>query len=143
MTVDKALPIDVGQRIHDARKAADMSQETLAKAVRVNRSYLSLVENGRSSPTIEFLEKLAGGLHLRVEELLLGPQVFRYLSLSPKHGHLYRGLQELLSDSDQMILMNPTPEEIEILKTIQLHPDHDPTKRFFVDALLDLRRIRS
>lgn len=142
MSQNKALPLNAGQRLHDARKAADMSQEQLAKAVHVNRSYLSLVENGRSSPTIEFLEKVSGGLNLRVEELLLGPDVFRYLSLSPKHGFLYKGLQELLADDEQMLLMNPTKEEIEILKSIQLHPDHDPAKRFFVDALLDLRRTR-
>jgi transcriptional regulator with XRE-family HTH domain len=143
MTSSKDLPLDIGQRIYNARKAADMSQEALAKAVRVNRSYLSLVENGRSSPTIEFLEKLAVGLDLRVEELILGPEVFRYLSLSPRHGYLYRGLQELLADDEQMLLMNPTSEEIEILKSMQLHPDHDPTKRFFIDALLDLRRTRT
>lgn len=143
MSLNKALPIDVGQRIHDARKAADLSQETLAKAVKVNRSYLSLVENGRSSPTIEFLEKISGGLNLRVEELLLSPKVFRYVSLSPQHGYLYKGLQDLLADNEQLLLMNPTNEEIEILKSIQLHPDHDPTKKFFVDALLDLRRTRS
>ncbi len=142
MTQPKDLPLNVGQRIYNARKAADLSQETLAKAVRVNRSYLSLVENGRSSPTIEFLEKLAGGLNIRIEELLLGSEVFRYISLSPRHGFLYRGLQDFLADADQMLLMNPTSEEIEILKSIQLHPDHDPTKRFFVDALLDLRRTR-
>ncbi len=142
MSQNKALPLNVGQRLHEARKAADMSQDQLAKAVRVNRSYLSLVENGRSSPTIEFLEKVAGGLNLRVEELLLRSEVFRYLSISPKHGYLYKGLQDLLADDEQMLLMNPTNEEIEILKGIQLHPDHDPSKRFFVDALLDLRRTR-
>ena len=143
MVTNKTIPLDIGQRLHEARRAADMSQDTLSKAVRVNRSYISLVENGRSSPTIEFLEKVASGLNLRVEELILGPEAFRYLSLSPRHGYLYKGLVELLEDQEQMLLMNPSAEEVEILKAIQLHPDHSPTKRFFVDALLDLRRTRS
>lgn len=141
--MNKNTPLDIGQRLHEARRAADLSQDTLAREVRVNRSYLSLVENGRSSPTIEFLEKVAAGLNMRVEELILGSAAFRYLSLSERHGYVYRGLHELLEDQEQMLLMNPSPEEIEILKSIQLHPDHDPTKRFFVDALLDLRRTRA
>ncbi|MCL4304921.1 helix-turn-helix transcriptional regulator [bacterium] len=120
-----------------------MSQEALASLVHVNRSYLSLVENGRSSPTLEFLEKISSGLNLSIEELILGREAFRHITYTPEQGYVYRGLQEFLEDREQLLLMNPTESEIAALKAIRLHPDHDPTKRFFVDALLDLRRTRA
>ncbi|MCB9358242.1 MAG: helix-turn-helix transcriptional regulator [Calditrichaeota bacterium] len=134
--------LDVGALIRDARKEAGLSQEALAELVRVNRSYLSLVENGRSSPTFDFLEKVSSGLNMRVEELLLGREVFKHITYSPEEGYIYRGLKDFFEDREQMLLMNPSAEELVALKAIQLHPEHDPTKRFFVDALLDLRRTR-
>ena len=136
-------PLEIGARIREARKETGISQEALAALVRVNRSYLSLVENGRSSPTFDFLEKVASGLNLRVEELMLGKAAFHHITYSPEHGYVYRALQEFLDDREQTLLMNPSDEEIVALKAVRLHPAHEPTKRFFVDALLDLRRTRS
>lgn len=136
-------PINIGERIRDARKDADISQEALSSLVRVNRSYLSLVENGRSSPTLDFLEKIASGLNQRIEELILGKEAFRHITYTPEQGYVYTGLQDFLDDEEQQLLMNPSPDEVIALKAIRLHPKHDPTKRFFVDALLDLRRTRT
>ncbi|MBK6766330.1 MAG: helix-turn-helix transcriptional regulator [bacterium] len=142
MVQPRKHPINIGERIRDARKAADISQEALSGLVRVNRSYLSLVENGRSSPTLDFLEKISAGLNLRVEELILGKLAFEHITYTPEDGYVYSGLQDFLDDKEQRLLMNPSPDEILALKAIKLHPKHDPTKRFFIDALLDLRRTR-
>jgi transcriptional regulator with XRE-family HTH domain len=132
----------IGSRIHQARKIAGLSQEQLADRINVNRSYLSLVENGKSSPTFEFLEKVAEGLEIQVEDLVLGQQISGLVLVDPEQGPLYEGLGELLRDTEQMLLMNPTQEEIDILRSIRVDPHYRPSKRFFVEVLLDYRKTR-
>lgn len=132
----------IGERIRLARKNAGQSQESLADRIRVNRSYLSLVENGKSSPTFEFLEKIAGGLGVKVEDLVIGQEISSFVALDAADGPLYEGLLDLLQDREQMLLMNPSPEELAILKSIRLDTRYRPSKRFFVEALLDYRKAR-
>jgi transcriptional regulator with XRE-family HTH domain len=132
----------IGGRIHQARKSAGLSQEALAERIDVNRSYLSLVENGRSSPTFEFLEKIAKGLEINVEDLVLGHQISGLITMDADEGPMYDGLAELLRDSEQMLLMNPTPEELSILRNIRVDVRYRPSKRFFIEVLLDYRKSR-
>jgi len=132
----------IGERIRTARKKAGHSQETLADRIKVNRSYLSLVENGKSSPTFEFLQKVAGGLNIKVEDLVMGQEISGLISVDAAQGPMYEGLADLLNDNEQMLLMNPTPEEVSILKNIRVDSRYRPSKRFFVEALLDYRKNR-
>ena len=132
----------IGQRIREARRKAGLSQEALADKISVNRSYLSLVENGKSSPTFEFVEKIAKGIDLRVEDIILGEQG-RYLVYDAEdEAPMYDGLSELLQDHQQMILMNITDEEIAVMRTIRLNSRIRPSKAFFVQALLDFRKSK-
>jgi transcriptional regulator with XRE-family HTH domain len=132
----------IGERIREARKRAALSQEALADRIGVNRSYLSLVENGKSSPTFEFVEKIAGGMELRVEDIVLGERG-RYLVYdSEDESPMYEGLAELLQDESQVLLMNITDEEKEILRTIRLNSRIRPSKQFFIQALLDFRKSK-
>ena len=132
----------IGERIREARRRAGISQEGLSEKIRVNRSYLSLVENGKSSPTFDFLEKVASGLELKIEDLILGQDISKYFREVPERGFVYEGLAEFLEDKEQRLLMNPSEDEIEALQKIQIGVDYQPTKRFFVEALLDLRKSR-
>lgn len=132
----------IGERVRRARKIAGQSQESLADRIHVNRSYLSLVENGKSSPTFEFLEKVAAGLDIKVEDLVIGQEISSYVAIDAAEGPMYEGLLDLLRDREQMLLMNPSPEELEILKSIRLDSRYRPSKRFFVEALLDYRKAR-
>ena len=132
----------IGDRIRHARKSAGLSQEELAAKIRVNRSYLSLVENGKSSPTFEFMEKIASGIEIRVEDLAVGRGPGEPWPEEFDHDTTYEGLTELLGDSEQMLLMNPSPEEIRILRSIRMDPRYRPSKKFFVEALLDFRKNR-
>jgi transcriptional regulator with XRE-family HTH domain len=132
----------IGDRIRQARKNAGDSQETLADRIKVNRSYLSLVENGKSSPTFEFLEKVANGLKIKVEDLVLGQEITGLVTVDPEEGPLYEGLAELMRDGEQMLLMNPTAEELSVLKSIRVDSRYRPSKKFFVEVLLDYRKNR-
>jgi transcriptional regulator with XRE-family HTH domain len=132
----------IGELIRLARKKAGHSQETLADRIKVNRSYLSLVENGKSSPTYEFLEKIASGLDIKVEDLVLGQEISGLVNVDPAQGAMYEGLSDLLNDREQMLLMNPSPEEVAILRNIRVDSRYRPSKRFFIEALLDHRKNR-
>lgn len=132
----------IGDRIREARRRAEISQEGLSERIGVNRSYLSLVENGKSSPTFDFIEKVADGLELNIEDLVLGQDISQYFREVTDHGFVYEGLAQFLEDREQRLLMNPTEEEIKMLQRIRVGVDYQPSKRFFVEALLDLRKSR-
>ena len=132
----------IGERIREARKRKGLSQDELASKIDVNRSYLSLVENGKSSPTFDFLHKIASGLSLTEQDLVLGHEISGFVSVVAAHGPMYEGLADLLRDNEQMLMMNPTEDELAILKSIRVDPHFRPSKRFFVDALLDYRKNR-
>ena len=141
----------IGELIRLARKKAGHSQETLADRIKVNRSYLSLVENGKSSPTFEFLEKIAAGLDVSVEDLVLGQEISGLVNVDPAQGPMYEGLADLLNDREQMLLMNPSPEEIGILKNIRVDSRYRPSKKILrrsaagspQEPLHQVRNIRS
>lgn len=64
-----------GRRLHDLRKAQNLSQRTLAERVGVNFTYLSKVESEKLDfamyPSEELIRKLASALGGDVDELLL------------------------------------------------------------------------
>jgi transcriptional regulator with XRE-family HTH domain len=130
----------IGDRVRQARKTVGDSQEDLAERIKVNRSYISLVENGKSSPTFEFLEKVAGGLNMNVEDLVVGQPITGLVSYDVNEGPAYEGLVDLLHDEEQMLLMNPSPDELGILKTIRVDSRYRPSKRFFIEALMYYRK---
>ena len=135
--------LNIGQRIRTARKQAGISQEDLSKLIKVNRSYLSLVENGESSPTFGFLEKVSRGLNIEVEDLVLGLDASAFFKTLPDDSTVYEGLGAFLDDREQMLLMNPSDDEIKMLRQIRVSPSFKPSKHFFVQALLDYRKTRS
>ena len=132
--------MNIGSRIREVRKELGLSQEELAEKTGLNRSYLSLVENGRSSPTFEFIERISKGLGLDIRALILGEKFERYEDDTGDESWIYPGLKEFLTDEDSMILMNPTEEEINVLRGIRFAGRFWPSKEFFRQALIDYRK---
>jgi len=67
----------IGQRVRALRDGLSLSLDALADRSGVSRSAISLIENGRSSPTATVLDKLAGALGVTVAslfELAPGPE---------------------------------------------------------------------
>ena len=48
----------LGLELRTAREAAGMTQEELAHRAQVDRTYISMLENDRKSPTIDMLFRL-------------------------------------------------------------------------------------
>ena len=53
---------DVALQMIQARKEQGITQEMLAEKVGTKKSNISRLESGRYNPSLDFLEKVAGGL---------------------------------------------------------------------------------
>jgi transcriptional regulator with XRE-family HTH domain len=58
-----------GLRIAALRKAARVSQESLADRCGFARSYMSRIERGKANPSLDAIETLAEGLKVPVRDL--------------------------------------------------------------------------
>ncbi len=60
--------------IHAARKSAGLTQEDLAEKARVHRTYISQLERGLKSPTVDVLARIASALGTTPASLLTGAE---------------------------------------------------------------------
>ena len=61
----------VGNEVRRWRVLRQMSQEQLAEAANVDRSFISEIERAASSPSIEILERLAAALGMHISWFFL------------------------------------------------------------------------
>jgi len=138
--------MNIAFNIRKARVLARLSQEELAKQAGINRTYLSQLENGHSSPTLDILEKIARALGMNPTELLAEAPPAREpeppYEMDP-NSPVYPGLLEFLSDERTRLLMKPTADEIEALHGIRFLNRFSPSKELFIEILLDYRRRKS
>ena len=66
MTMELAL----GREIKKAREVSQQSQEALAFEAGIHRTYVSLIERGKKSPTLAVIVRLAKALGIKPSELL-------------------------------------------------------------------------
>ncbi|MCW5555815.1 MAG: helix-turn-helix transcriptional regulator [Verrucomicrobiae bacterium] len=62
----------LGEAIRAQRKRADFSQEQLAEKADLSTVFISRVERGKESPSVDSLVKIAKALRLRVHDLTEG-----------------------------------------------------------------------
>lgn len=72
-STETSIPLDLGARVRELRKAKDWTLEQAAQQAGLARSTLSKIENGQMSPTYEALKKLAVGLNISVPQLFTPP----------------------------------------------------------------------
>jgi transcriptional regulator with XRE-family HTH domain len=63
-------PRRFAMKLKRLREARGMTQELLAKRVRVSRGYLSRLEMGRHDPPLSLLRRLAKELRVKVAQLV-------------------------------------------------------------------------
>jgi transcriptional regulator with XRE-family HTH domain len=66
---ESAVVKALGARIRELRDAKGWSQERLAEAAYLDRSYLAGIERGLRNPSVRSLLKIANALKVRVGEL--------------------------------------------------------------------------
>ncbi|OUO89684.1 transcriptional regulator [Gordonibacter sp. An230] len=64
-----SLKTQLGARIARLRTAMGLSQTTFALMVGISRQYLIDIEKGEANPTVDMLERIAGGFDVPVGEL--------------------------------------------------------------------------
>lgn len=69
MRSNAKLPKQLGKRIQKRRKELGFSQEELAEKIRVSRAYVGFIEQGRNTPSLEILEKIAKQLKISISDL--------------------------------------------------------------------------
>ncbi len=62
--------MSLGAELRSARRAAGMTQEQLASTARVDRGYISEIENDHQSPTVDMLRRLCDALGVRASTIL-------------------------------------------------------------------------
>ncbi len=67
---ERILSCKLGLRLRECRLMCKLSQEQLADLTGTNRTYISDVERGLSSPTIAMLAKLARALEIKMWKLV-------------------------------------------------------------------------
>lgn len=70
MAASRKLYRILGERIRDARKQAELSQEELAEKADLNRNYIGEIERAEKKITLETLVKIAKALKLRLRDLV-------------------------------------------------------------------------
>ena len=62
----------LGEAVRTARKEAGLSQEKLAEKADLSTVFISRIERGRESPSVDNLVKIAKALSIRVRNLVSG-----------------------------------------------------------------------
>jgi HTH-type transcriptional regulator/antitoxin HipB len=60
------LALDVGEKIRDAREAANLSQRELAARMRIGQAAVARLEAGDVGAKLATIQKVATALHLRI-----------------------------------------------------------------------------
>ncbi len=59
----------LGRRVQKLRKSMGLSQEELAEKIKISRTHMGHVEQGRKSPSLKVMTKLAKALKVKISDL--------------------------------------------------------------------------
>ena len=60
----------LGKKIQSRRQELGKTQEEFAESVNISRTHMGHIEQGRKSPSLELLEKIAKNLKIKVKDLI-------------------------------------------------------------------------
>ena len=60
----------LGQKIRELRESQNLTQEKLGDMIGASQDYLSRIEQGKKTPTVNLLYKIAGGLGVQVCDMI-------------------------------------------------------------------------
>jgi len=69
MRKNAKLPKVLGKKVQKLRIKSGYTQEELAEKIGISRAYMGFIEQGRYSPSLEVLEKLARALKVKLSDL--------------------------------------------------------------------------
>ena len=60
----------LGNELRNAREKAELTQEQLALDADVDRTYISMLENDKKSPTVEMLFRICDAMNIAASEVI-------------------------------------------------------------------------
>ena len=72
MRQKKAINVEVGRRIREAREAAGLTQERFAELIGISPQNISCVERGLAGVSLTVLRRMCEILHVSSDSLLMG-----------------------------------------------------------------------
>lgn len=84
----------IGQRIKEARKKLGLTQEQLAAGIFISDSYMTLIEQGKRSMSVDILDKLSKRLGVTADYILNGDSGSAEEQLAREWGQIVRGRSE-------------------------------------------------
>jgi len=131
------MDAQLGLRIRTARLLAQLSQGDLAAATGIDQAYISRIERGERTPTLEGLYALANALDTPVVELLSRQN--NNAKHTDSSAPTPEGLQALLSDHPLLAALAVTQKEFAWLEGLTLPNQTD--KDGWVAMLMTYRAI--
>ena len=101
----------LGRRIYDFRKQSGLTQAALAERAKISNEFMSAVERGAKLPSLQVLERIAGGLRVDLKNL------FNF------DGTAYRKLEPLsreIRDVASLLQMLPAERQRKIIKMLKI-----------------------
>lgn len=125
----------LSERLKELRTERNHTLKNLAGISGLSVSYLSDIERGRTTPTLNTLEVLAHALDVSVLDFLSG------VDFAGEHtvASLPEGLADLINDPEYSNELNE--EWIETLSKIQMRGKRPTTKRDWLKIYLNLRDV--
>ena len=65
----KQAKVRLSKRILNLRKNTRLSQEDLAEKINISRTHMGHIEQGRRSPSLKVMTKIAKALRIKISEL--------------------------------------------------------------------------
>ena len=93
--------MDIGERLKEARKSFNISQDNLADKIGVSRGVITNIEHGKTEPTQLVLNAICNALSINKEWLLNGTG--EMYALSKEDDELMKAIAEIsLSDNEKL-----------------------------------------
>lgn len=127
--------MNLAQRLRELRGERALTLKGLAMATGMSVSYLSDIERGRATPTLETIDSIAGGFGMSVIDFLTGVDFTGEQTVAG----LPSGLRELANDEhyhDQL-----TDEWLDTLAKVQFRGKRPQTKLEWLELYLYLKRL--
>ncbi|NJK46255.1 MAG: helix-turn-helix domain-containing protein [Pleurocapsa sp. SU_196_0] len=123
------------ERLRELRQERGQRLKDVSEIAGISIPYLSDLERGRTNPSLETLQTLAGAYGISVHDLLVSVEFYGEVSQQS----LPKGLADLISDP--VLGQQITPDWISSLSRIELRGKRPQTKEDWYDIFRNLKRI--
>lgn len=127
--------MQLNERLRELRNERGLRLKDIAENAGISVPYLSDLERGRTNPSLETLQTLAGAYGITVHDLLEGVEFYG----GATEAALPKGLADLVADP--VLGGQITPDWVKTLTRIELRGKRPQAKGDWYEIYLHLRRI--